>query len=67
MCTITITFDKNENAIWALVDKIKQLGAHVEDYPTSSYTPEILDKVAEGDIAYNEGNYKVVNIQDLWK
>lgn len=67
MCTITITFDKNESAIWALIEKIKQLGAHVENVPEDSYNPEILDKVAEGDIAYNEGNYKVVNVQDLWK
>jgi len=67
MNTVTITFDKNENDIRALIERIKQLGARVEDFPSTSYSPEILDKVAEGEIAYKKGDYKIVDIDGLWK
>ena len=67
MCTVTITYNDNFDAIDALIEKIKACGATVVSEKSPEYNPEFVAKIQRGMESYRKGEYEVVEVEDLWK
>ena len=67
MCTVTITYNDNFDAIDALIEKIKAYGATVVSEENPEYDPEFVAKIQRGMEEHKKGECVKVAIEDLWK
>lgn len=67
MCTVTITYHENSDAIDALIEKIKSYGATVVSENEPYYDPEFVAKAQRGMEDHEMGRCVKIAIEDLWK
>ena len=59
-----IVHPQTEDKLQALKTFLKEQNIEFEK---SSYDPEFVKKIQQGDIDFANGNYKKINLDDIWK
>lgn len=59
-----IVHPQTENKLQALKSFLQE---HQIDFEESSYNAEFVKKIQQGDIDFAKGNYKKINLDDIWK